>query len=160
MFKILVKTLTSNGFEHYEISNFAKKGYRSIHNSNYWNNTHYLGIGPASHSFNGNSRQWNFSNVKKYIQLVNEHKTHYEIEDLTTDEKYNDLIITRLRTKEGINLTELKNTFGEKKYNYCINNARHWIDNNQMILNNDTLSLTNDGIFISDSIFADLIIAE
>ncbi len=157
MFKSLVKYLTDNNFEHYEISNFAKSGFRSKHNSNYWNSTSYLGIGPAAHSFDGNSRQWNIRDTKKYIQLINNGNAFFEKENLSNEEKYNDLIITSLRTCEGLKTELIAKLFGKKLHSHCLQNAQKWIEQGKMTLENGTLRLANDGIFISDTIFSDLI---
>ncbi|MDR0873704.1 MAG: radical SAM family heme chaperone HemW [Prevotellaceae bacterium] len=164
MFKMLTGKLKSAGFEHYEISNFAQKGFRSQHNSAYWNDEKYIGVGTAAHSYNGISRQWNVSDTKKYI----DGKSFFEIEDLTETEKYNDFVITRLRTCEGIDLSVLKEKFGEKLLQYCLKNAEKWIATRHCIYTcqarndkttNARLVLTEKGIFVSDCIFEGLIFA-
>jgi oxygen-independent coproporphyrinogen-3 oxidase len=156
MFKGLISTLEDADFEQYEISNFSKKGFRSQHNSSYWNEKKYIGIGPSAHSYDINSRQWNIDNTQKYITAIEKGLSFFNKEILTNEEKYNDFIITKLRTKEGINLSELEK-FGEKLQQYCIKNTQKWIKNGQLIIDNKQLALTKSGIFVSDSIFSDLI---
>ena len=155
MFKTLIDKLKDAGFEHYEISNFAQKGFRSQHNFSYWNDEKYLGIGASAHSYNGISRQWNIT--ENYIANVANGKTFFEIENLTPQEKYNDFIITRLRTSEGINLAVLKEKFGESFFNYCLENAKQQIKSGFLQIKNNCLVLTEKGIFISDGILGDLI---
>ncbi|GHT57843.1 hypothetical protein FACS18945_2980 [Bacteroidia bacterium] len=191
MFKMLTGKLKSAGFEHYEISNFARKGFRSQHNSAYWNDERYIGAGAAAHSYNGISRQWNVSDTAEYIldcfaiarndapndvstviarneAIRKNKKSFFEIEDLTETEKYNDFVITRLRTCEGIDLSVLKEKFGDKLLQYCLKNAEKWIATRHCIYTcqarndkttNARLILTEKGIFISDRIFEDLIFA-
>ncbi len=156
MFKLLVNTLEANAFEQYEISNFAKENFRSRHNSSYWNNQSYLGIGPSAHSYDLNSRQWNLASTKQYISHIQSNRNFFEIEILTAEEKYNDFIITRLRTKEGIDLSVLKE-FGTKLNDYCLKNAQSGIKQNLLTIENNHLKLTKEGIFVSDRIFSDLI---
>ena len=157
MFKILINRLKNANFEHYEISNFAQKGFRSQHNSAYWNDEKYLGIGASAHSYNGVSRQWNLSNTAQYIENITNGKIFFEIENLTSQEKYNDFVITRLRTCEGINITVLKEKFGEKFLKYCLKNTEKWIKSNDLKIKDNRLILSEKGIFISDGIFEDLI---
>ena len=157
MFKMLTGKLKTAGFEHYEISNFAQKGFRSQHNSACWNDEKYLGAGASAHSYNGVSRQWNVSNTAAYIANMATGKAFFEIEHLTPQEKYNDFIITRLRTREGIHLSVLKETFGEKRLKYCLDNAERWKESHSLQVTDNYLALTEKGIFISDRIFEDLI---
>jgi len=165
LFEILMDELAESGFEHYEISNFAKPGYRSKHNASYWNGTHYLGIGASAHSYNGRSRQWNVSSISKYIELVMhpefsekqlQNPESFEIIDEKT--AYNEFILTRLRTKEGIELSELNFLFGEDRKIHCLRQAQIHLDNHCLELSDDRLSLTKKGIFISDGIMGDLLL--
>ena len=148
-----VKSLGELGFKQYEISNFAKKGFRSRHNSSYWNNTPYIGIGAAAHSYISGKRWWNISNIKKYCEGVENNKLEKEIEIIDADTHYNDLITTALRTSDGLNLDMLS----PEQQNYLLSNAQHLIDEGMLKLNNKKLSLTRQGIYISDSIMSDLI---
>lgn len=110
-FGMLMDELGGAGFEHYEISNFAKPGWHSKHNSNYWEGISYLGIGPSAHSFNGDSRQWNVSNNMKYIESIERNKIPFEIEHLTTENRINEYIMTSLRTSKGMNLSQISQRF-------------------------------------------------
>lgn len=159
-FDILTNWAKKIGFEHYEISNFAKENFRSKHNSNYWNGTPYLGIGPAAHSFNITTRSWNCANVKEYIENIRKGKNINEIETLTTADKFNDYVITSLRTIEGINLNYLHNNFPSTMTTYLEKQASCFITNNKLKIEQNHLKLTHDGIFISDKIMQELIYIE
>lgn len=154
MYQMAIEKLTSNGFEHYEISNFAKPKMHSKHNSSYWNGTHYLGIGSGAHSYNGTSRQWNICDTKKYCSLHN----YFETEKLSISDIYNELIITNLRKKEGIDLRFIEQTFEEKFYNHCKKMAQNFVDNNLLEEKNNHLKLTQKGILLSDNIIQNLMI--
>ena len=154
----LIDKLALNGFEHYEISNFAKPGYRSKHNSSYWNGTHYLGLGASAHSYNGKVRQWNIFSLKNYIESIENNEIPAEVEFTTPQSAHNDYIITRLRTSDGINLDELASLFGETAKAKCLKLAEPYIKNNKLILNDNTLIITHSGIFVSDGIMRDLLI--
>ena len=153
LFETLIDTLCKAGFEHYEISNFAKSGFRSKHNSSYWNGTHYLGIGASAHSYNGISRQWN---KQVHGALYIEYEPEYEPINKTT--AYNDFVITCLRTKEGINIGELLSFFGKENKKYCLDQARKHLDNQLLEIEDNQLKLTRQGIFVSDGIMSDLMI--
>lgn len=152
LFEILADEMTEAGFEHYEISNFAQAGYRSKHNASYWNGTHYLGVGAAAHSYNGLSRQWNVASVPKYI----ESQTPDNVEVMDEKTAYNDFILTRLRTREGIDLEELASLFGEEKKACCCRYAQKYIENQCLERQDKRLCLTRKGIFISDGIMSNL----
>jgi oxygen-independent coproporphyrinogen-3 oxidase len=150
-FETLIDTLTEAGFEHYEISNFAKPDYRSRHNSSYWNGTHYLGIGASAHSYNGCGRRWN-----KKLPGAQYALNAWEEEMLDDRTAYNDFIITRLRTMEGIDADELSRLFGESQKSYCLRQAQKHIRNQTLELTDNRLYLTRKGLFISDAIMSDL----
>lgn len=156
MFALLIDTLTEHGFEHYEISNFAKKGAYSRHNTSYWKNEPYLGLGAAAHSFDGHSRSWNISDLSAYIQSINQGDVCFENEILSTRETYNEFIMTGLRTMWGIDIEQLQLRFGKKMEIYCLQNAQKYLDNGQLKIENRHLKLTRKGIFISDGIMSDL----
>ena len=158
MYKVLVSRLTSNGYEHYEISNFARKGYRSRHNSSYWQQTKYIGLGAAAHSFDIKSRQWNISDIRKYILGIGKGIIPMEREILDADTTYNDIITTALRTKEGINLNKITTQLGNTYRKYLINNAKKHILGNTLELSGNNLRLTYKGIYLSDMIMSDLMI--
>ena len=158
MYKVLVSRLISNGYEHYEISNFARKGYRSRHNSSYWQQTKYIGLGAAAHSFDIKSRQWNISDIRKYILGIGKGIIPMEREILDADTTYNDIITTALRTKEGINLNKITTQLGNTYRKYLINNAKKHILENTLELSGNNLRLTYKGIYLSDMIMSDLMV--
>ncbi len=161
MFSTLIDTLSENGFEHYEISNFAKNELYSKHNTSYWQNEKYLGLGPAAHSFDGENRSWNVASLTKYIESIHQGKLLQESEHLSLSEKYNEFILTGLRTKWGVDLRELKTIFGEQYYDFCISNAQKFIDKKLLLqTQNYSLQLTREGIFISDGIMSKLMWVE
>ena len=159
MFSEMIDLLAANGFEHYEISNFAKPGFISRHNSSYWNGTRYLGIGASAHSFDGKNRHWNVSNLDNYIDTINKGKLPQETEIIGVKEAYNDFILTRMRTIKGLNLTELETLFGEEKKNYCLRQVQKHLNNQTVQLQDNYLKLTRKGIFISDGIMSDLFVS-
>jgi oxygen-independent coproporphyrinogen-3 oxidase len=158
MYNYLTETTAKNNFEQYEISNFSKPNFKSLHNSAYWKQTPYLGIGPSAHSYNGVSRQWNIASNTQYCKRIAQNSPFFEKETLTPQDKYNDFVIVRIRTLEGINLLQLKSDFDDIYYNHCLQNAQKHIENNTLIIENNFLHLTHKGIMISDSIITDLII--
>ena len=159
-FQMLIKKMKEAGYRHYEISNFAIPGYESRHNSSYWNDTMYIGCGAAAHSYDGHSREWNISDVKEYIKGIEEGKRNYEIEYLSEEECYNDTVLTRLRTAEGIPLKWMRERFSVKLNNYMLETARRHLERGNLKKTEETLALTEKGIFISDAVIRDLIYAE
>jgi oxygen-independent coproporphyrinogen-3 oxidase len=151
LFDILIDRLSAAGFEHYEISNFARSGFQSRHNTSYWNGTHYLGIGASAHSYNGFSRQWN-----KKTLLPDYWTSDCEVEILDEKTKYNDFVITRLRTMKGIDLSELAALFDESQKTYCLQQAQKPIAYGLLQCEDNYLRLTRKGIFVSDGIMSDL----
>lgn len=156
MYKYLVDECVKSGFEQYEISNFAKNGLRSKHNSSYWKEQTYLGIGPAAHSYNGNSRQWNIASVSKYCEMLDKNEIFFEKEILSTQEKYNDFVMVSLRTMEGINLDLLKSKFGSEYFDHCMRSAQAALTNKKLKIENNYLRLTSEGVVVSDSILVEL----
>ena len=154
MYETLTDRLETAGYEHYEISNFARKGYRSRHNSSYWDGTPYIGIGAAAHSYDGNTRSWNVSDIRKYIDAMTEGKRLFESETIDDDTRYNDLVTVALRTREGLDLRALQ----PKYRDYAIKNARRFISDGLLQLSaSDHLALTRKGLFVSDMIMSELI---
>ena len=154
MYETLTDRLEAAGYEHYEISNFARKGYRSRHNSSYWDGTQYIGIGAAAHSYDGNTRSWNVSDIRKYIDAMTEGKRLFESETIDDDTRYNDLVTVALRTREGLDLRALQ----PKYRDYAIKNARRFISDGLLQLSaSDHLALTRKGLFVSDMIMSELI---
>ncbi|MCX6322223.1 MAG: radical SAM family heme chaperone HemW [Bacteroidia bacterium] len=155
LFNTLIEKSESAGFIHYEISNFGKPGYFSVHNSNYWKQVNYLGLGPSAHSFNGYSRQWNISDVKGYIKSVNTGKSFFEKEELDIKARFNEYIMTSLRTMWGIDLEYIEKTFEKEGYDYVVNLAGKFRDYGLMKQDKKTLVLTNQGKMISDNIISE-----
>lgn len=156
-FSTLIDKLTEVGYQHYEISNFCRPGLHSRHNSSYWTGKKYLGCGPSAHSYNGISRQWNIASLEEYIKGINTNKPIYEIEELDIYTRYNDFVITSIRTCWGMSLSNLHSKYGEKLYHYCLRMAKSHIEQGMLEINDDTLRLTRKGIFISDGIMSDLL---
>lgn len=157
-FELLMQWMKDAGYEHYEISNFAKPGFRSKHNSSYWQGKSYIGLGPSAHSFNGASRQWNIANNALYIQSLSKGLVPFEAEVLTTEQQLNEYIMTSLRTMEGISLQKVKEIFGKDKYDYVIKTARPHLDHQHLAVENDFLKTTTEGKLLADGIAADLFV--
>ena len=158
MYDYLIDRLTMAGYLHYEISNFAIPGYQSRHNSSYWKQMPYIGIGASAHSFDITSRQWNVADINEYIKTINTGKIPSEKEVLTEEMRYNDTVFTSLRTSEGLDLNKLKEIYGEKKVCYCLDMAKPHLDNGRLVMDDHLMKLTRDGIFVSDDIMSDLMI--
>ena len=148
----LMNLLAEAGYEHYEISNFAKPGHRSRHNSSYWQGKKYLGLGPSAHSFNGSSRQWNVSNNSKYISALTKNELSFEKEILTATQQLNEYIMTSLRTSEGLNLER----FPEAASFELRAASRRFIDTGKLIMKDERLILTKEGKLLADGIAAEL----
>lgn len=157
LFTLLIHRLKDNGYQHYEISNFCLPGMYSRHNSSYWTGKKYLGCGPSAHSYNGLSRQWNVSSLDRYIEQVNNGQTYFEIEELDLYTRYNDFVITTIRTMWGMRLDVLKEQFGTKLYHYCLRMAQPHLLQETLQLDNNILKLTEKGVFISDGIMSDML---
>lgn len=154
MYETLIDCLKAAGYEHYEISNFAKPGYRSHHNSSYWNGTPYIGVGAAAHSYDVRTRSWNVSDLHQYINGIEQGERLFEEELLDEDTRYNDTITVALRTCEGLDLT----TLSEKHRTYCLQNARRFLNDGLLALDSSSqsLRLTRRGLFVSDMIMSEL----
>lgn len=154
MYDVLIDKLSEAGLVQYEISNFAKPGFEARHNSSYWNETPYLGVGPSAHSYNLSTRSWNVSNVSQYVKSISKGILPFEEEQIDEITRYNDLITTALRTKEGIYL----NTLQEDYVQYLLEQSSDFIKEGTMIKTSDNrLALTRKGYYISDAIMAELI---
>ena len=152
----LVWMLKQTGFEHYEISNFALPGYRSLHNSNYWNYTPYLGLGAAAHSFNGTTRRYNPSSIKKYINALNNNRTAYTEEHPYWFERLDEEVMLRLRTSDGLDLDIIASRYGDQAANAIFCKSQQFINQGLLKLNNNTLTLTPQGVMMSDNIIREL----
>lgn len=155
-FIMLMDAMKQAGFEHYEISNFAKPGHRSKHNSSYWHGTHYLGLGPSAHSFNGNSRQWNVANNQQYIQSLQQNTIPFEKEELSSVQQLNEYIMTSLRLMEGCDLNFIKEKFGEEKAAQLEAESIAFVNKNWLMEANNHLILTGEGKLFADRIAAEL----
>ncbi len=157
-FELSREKLIAAGYEHYEISNFALPGFHSRHNSSYWQDVPYIGIGPGAHSYNRNCRRWNLCNLSNYIATPDNTDVPHEVECLTTDDRYNERIITELRTAHGISLTRLSTDLGEYYHAHCLRAAEPYIHRGQLIrTSNNRLRLTPESMFVSDAIMRDLL---
>ncbi len=154
-FKYLTNALYAHEYEHYEISNFAKPGQYSIHNSNYWKRKKYLGIGPGAHSFDGKSRQWNVANNIKYINAIRDEKLDFEREELTPTQQYNEYVLTSLRTMWGTKLSEVEK-WGEKFSTHFTTNIQQHINDGKVVSDNGTYTLSRAGKLFADGIASDL----
>ena len=157
LFSTLIDRLTAAGFEHYEISNFARKGFCSRHNSSYWTGKHYLGLGPSAHSYNGTEREWNAASLTEWIKGIREGELALEKEPLDLNTRYNDYIVTHLRTQWGIDLSEVSALFGEDKQKYCLSMAEIYLKTKHLLQNDNKIILSRKGIFVSDGIMSDLL---
>lgn len=156
MFDLLIDRLTCEGFEHYEISNFALPGCYSRHNTAYWQNVPYLGIGASAHSYDGYTRSWNVADLRAYCDKIESGCMAYTVEPLSCDDLYNDLVMTSLRTMWGLDLNKVKSLYGNDRYLYCLKQADGYIRSGHLNLTGECLRLTRKGLFISDAIMSDL----
>ncbi len=156
-FQLLLHLMKAGGYEQYEISNFSKKGFRSKHNSSYWQGKPYFGFGPAAHSFNGiNKRRWNIANNSLYIQSINKNTIPFEEEILTVSQQLNEYIMTSLRTIEGLDLRFVENKFGKESVTSILSAAQQYLLSGKMEQQSLSLILTKEGKFFADGIAADL----
>jgi len=156
-FLLLMRWLKDAGYEHYEISNFAKPGFRSRHNTSYWQGKKYLGIGPSAHSFDGVSRQWNISNNNTYIDSLKTNSLPFEKEILTAAQQLNEYIMTSLRTIEGIDLRLVERKFGKKEKEQLLQSVKKYMENKNVVVSETgNLILTNEGKLLADGIASDL----
>jgi len=155
-FEFMVKYLGSKGYMHYEISNFCQKGYMAQHNSNYWRGGNYLGIGPSAHSYNGGKRQWNLSYNSRYINCIGSNGLFWREEELSELDRFNEYIMTSLRTIWGVDLDQLEKTFGPQALQSFLNGCKRHIDGGHLKKKGTKVIVTDIGKFITDSITADL----
>jgi oxygen-independent coproporphyrinogen-3 oxidase len=155
-FLTLMDIAANAGYEHYEISNFAKPGKRSRHNSSYWQGKKYLGLGPSAHSYNGLERRWNIANNNRYIRSLEQEKILFEKEELTAIQKLNEYIMISLRTMEGCDLGYIENNFGTETKETIIKNSTLLVKNGKIERIGQKLSLTRNGKLLADRIASDL----
>jgi oxygen-independent coproporphyrinogen III oxidase len=156
MFQMIIELCKMNGFEHYEISNFAKNKKYSQHNSAYWEKKKYLGLGPSAHSYDGDNRHWNIADVNEYINKINAGKTWFEGEMLSEKDKMNEMIMTSLRTMWGLNLNEFEKIFGKSRSKTILKSIKNFLDDKSVEIIDNTVILTQKGKMISDYIIKEL----
>jgi oxygen-independent coproporphyrinogen-3 oxidase len=159
-FEILIKRLKQAGFEHYEISNFCKPGFYSQHNSSYWKGKKYLGIGPSAHSYDLVSRRWNVSSVSKYLHRIENSEQYFETEILSEQDRYNDYIITGLRTIWGISEIFIQHEFNPQYQNHFQKIMQKYLESQHIVQHPEKITLSLEGLFISDQIMADFMMVE
>ncbi|HUH50810.1 MAG TPA: radical SAM family heme chaperone HemW [Flavobacterium sp.] len=155
-FFILIDTLQRNGYIHYELSNFGKEGYFSKNNTSYWLGKTYIGIGPSAHSYNGTHRSWNIANNSIYIHSIESGKLPSETEELSVSDRYNEFVMTGLRTMWGIATAKIKADFGQNYYDYLIKTSEKLIQNGLLDYDGEKITVTQKGKFLSDGLASDL----
>ncbi len=155
-YKLLIEFMKINGFNHYEISNFALPDYLAVHNTAYWQGKPYIGIGPSAHSYNGDQRRWNVAHNSKYIKALNTGVVPYEQENLSVNDRFNEYLMTGLRTVWGVDLMIISHKFGEKYHRYLLEQLASRKDSEHFVVDNKHLKLTETGLFFADGIIADL----
>jgi oxygen-independent coproporphyrinogen-3 oxidase len=155
-FLLLHQLLTQSGYEHYEISNFARPGKQAIHNSLYWQQQPYVGIGPSAHSFNGHSRQWNVANNKQYLSALQEGRLIFEYEELTPVMQYNEYLLTGLRTAKGVSRRYIRQQFGAGMAGYFLEQAQQALRQAMIVNERDNYRIPAKHFFLSDAIIANL----
>ncbi len=155
-FHILIETLKASNFIHYELSNFGKAGFFSKNNSAYWQGKPYIGVGPSAHSFNGKERSWNVRNNSKYIKALESKTLPSEIETLTITDKYNEYVMTGLRTIWGVSLQKVRHDFGKEYEEYLLKVSKKYITKQLLYIEDSRLLVTAKGKFLSDGIASDL----
>jgi oxygen-independent coproporphyrinogen III oxidase len=156
-YDLLLESLEKHGYINYEISNFCKDGFLSKHNTNYWYQGNYIGFGPSAHSYNGVNRQWNISVNQDYIDNINNNKAYFENEILTPTDKFNDYLLTRLRTIWGINLNEIGVLFGDNYKDYILKEIEKLVNADLLIMDQNKIYLTKRGKLLSNQVITDLI---
>lgn len=155
-FLVLIEELEKNGFVHYELSNFGKPTYFSKNNTAYWLGKKYIGIGPSAHSYNGKERSWNVANNALYLKAIQENNLPNEVEELTKTDRYNEYIMTGLRTIWGVSLKRVELEFGERYLLYLLEQSKKYIHSEHLQIEADVLTTTKKGKFLSDGIASDL----
>jgi len=157
-FDILVERLQQAGFEHYETSNFARPSFRSRHNSSYWQGKHYLGLGPSAHSFNGGTRQWNIANNPVYMKHVLKSLSFFEREELSANDRFNEYMLTGLRTMWGVSANYITSHFEQEFYFHFLNAVKPYLERGLVLELNGTYTLSRDGKLLADRIASELFI--
>lgn len=155
-YQIVERELMKAGFEHYEISNYARPGFTAKHNAGYWHGTKYIGIGPSAHSFDGVSRQWNVAGNHRYMEAVNGGSNYFEREILSNDERYDEYVMTSLRTAEGISLAEVKQQWGQERVEYLLHEAAQFLTSGMVVIEGDRMKIESRKFLLSDGIISNL----
>ena len=155
-FNFLREQLNTAGYIHYELSNFCRPNKKAKHNSAYWQGEPYLGIGPSAHSFDGKNRQWNVASNSQYIQAFEQNKAYFQVENLTLQERYNEFIMTGLRTIDGFSMNKLETHFGKDALQHFLKEAEIHLSNNRICIENDRVFLAESSLFQADAIISDL----
>lgn len=155
-FHLLKDKLEASGFVHYELSNFGKESYFSRNNTAYWQGKPYIGIGPSAHSFNGKQRGWNVRNNTKYIKAIQQNKLPIEVETLTTTDRYNEYIMTGLRTIWGVSIDKVEEDFGKIYKDYLKEQSETFINQQLLYIDDKHIRVTKKGQFLSDGIASEL----
>lgn len=155
-FNILLNKMEAAGFESYEISNFGRPGYFSKNNTAYWQQKKYMGIGPSAHSYDGERRGWNINNNPRYVKSIEKDELPSEIERLSITDKYNEYVMTGLRTSWGVSMSKIQNEFGEQYHKYLLTQADKYLEEHLLYHDGDALLATKKGRFLADGIAADL----
>ncbi|MCK5838964.1 MAG: radical SAM family heme chaperone HemW [Bacteroidales bacterium] len=155
-FHILCDAMESNGYEHYEISNFSKKKHQSLHNTSYWSGSEYLGLGPSAHSFNGVSRQWNIANTSQYIESLQRQTIPFTREILSKQQKYNEYVMTSLRTIRGTDANYILQEFGNDRYDHFLKEVVVFQNEGKINQTGSTFTLTRQGKLFADQVTASL----
>ena len=158
-FKIVSETLQSGGYDHYEISNFAKRSFKATHNSNYWGAKPYLGVGPSAHSFDGkNNRRWNFSSNPRYLRALEEGGIQFETEVLTSADRLNEDVMTMLRTSSGVDLSYIEREYGKESLDSVIQSGGKYLEINELVLNDTHMYIPCEHFLKSDFIISELFV--
>lgn len=155
-YSYLVETMKANDYLHYEISNFCTEGNFSKHNTNYWKQGTYIGLGPSAHSCNGYSRQWNTSVNSQYIEAIEKNQSYFEIEQLTENERFNDYLLTHLRTMWGANFEKIRSQFGIQYISHLKKELEKYTHSPLLTISDESVSFTEQGMFVSDRIISEL----
>jgi oxygen-independent coproporphyrinogen-3 oxidase len=159
-FEGMMTAMKASGYLHYEISNYCLPGKFARHNTAYWQGETYLGLGPSAHSYNGKTRQWNVSGIREYLDAINNEAIPAESEALSVDQKYDEYVMTGLRTMWGCNAGEIRKKFGNKYADYFSKQAISWISRGFILKSGDSYTLTQKGKLQADGIASDLFISE
>lgn len=156
MYNLLTATMREAGYEHYEISNYGLPGFHSRHNSSYWDGTPYLGLGASAHSYDGHSRYYNPPSIKDYIEAINKGVCAVETEDLTWQERYDEMIMISLRTARGLDIDEVKERFGSRAVDYLLDQSQQFVADGTLVVHGNVMRIPEEAFMVSDNIIRTL----